>query len=91
MIQSYQTELVRLCFYHGYPCFPSYSLSHLQACFISEYKSLLAVMGFPQVIVQCLPPGISNTDWAGESVPVNLVYVAQEDVGNENKSSNLPQ
>lgn len=91
MIQSYQTELVTLCFYYGYPCFPSYSLSRLQACFIFEYKSLLAVMCFPHVIVQHLPPGISNADWAGGSPPVNLVCIAQQDVGNENKSSNHPQ
>lgn len=67
MFQSYGTEFVMLCFYYGYPRFPSESLSQLQACFSFEYKSLQVVMGFPHVIVQHLQHGIFNDDWAGGS------------------------
>lgn len=49
-----------------------------------EYKSLLTLTGFSHVIVQHLPPGISNTDCAGGSPHVNLVCIAQQDVKNEN-------
>lgn len=82
MIQSYQTELVMLCFYYGYLLFPSYSLSQLQPCFIFGFKPLLVVMGFPQVIVQGLPLGISDADWVGGSPPANMVCTAQQDTEN---------